>query len=230
MPSRAVAEMKRKEREKGERRARQAADASAKELGYASHEDMISKLKARKNAPAPRAAASTAPAARASAEPAPREARSTDRRMQRVEEQRRAANRARASAERKQREMQRSMDAKEAEHALRLAAVRAGIKDPEYALHVLQKKLERTPAKELESFDEDAFFSTELRKSHPYLYAEVLEPAHTSPNPKAGHTPKSPTPPAPASNGKDARTLSSTEFNTLLRSKGLTPPSMGSIS
>jgi hypothetical protein len=119
----------------------------------------------------------------------------------------------------------------QAEHELRLAAVRGGVKDVDYALTILKRKLQRLPASELATFDEDQFFKTELRKTSPYLYEEVIEPATTSPSePSSTPSPKPTT--APASNGKpvDARTVSRQEYAEMLRKRGIQDPSLGAPS
>jgi len=226
-----MAEIKRKEREKGKRAALQAADNAAKELGYSSHEDMITKLKAKRTPQAPvNRPVAAAPAAETDDAPTQTSRRTTkqDREIARLQEQRRSANRARAAAERKLREQQRAAEARDAEHELRVAAARHGVKDVDYALVLLQRKLKGMPEKDLAAFDEDVFFSTELRKTNPYVYGEEVQPATTSPEGTSKVTPKTPTTPTPP-NGqqKDARAMSKSEYEQTLRQRGFTPPHLG---
>lgn len=229
MPTAAMSEIKRKERERGERKARQAADAQAKELGYASHEDMLAKLKAAKARPAAKpAAAAPASAETEQAPPATRRQQSkAERDLARMEERRRSANRARASAERRVRELERQRDADSAEHELRLSAVKHGVHDVDYALTLLKRKLSGLKPEELRTFDEDTFFSVELRKSNPYLYGEEVRPATTSPSSSSSTKPTTTNPPAADTKTEDARTVSQDKYNEMLRKRGLTPPQHG---
>jgi hypothetical protein len=247
MPTGRMAQLKREEREKGKRAALAALDADAKALGYASHEDMMQKLKASKGRPpATRTAPVSAPAdddedQTPAAPPAPsgkgRQTRA-ERELARAQEQRRAANRARAAAEKRARALERQREADRAEHELRLVAVGAGVKDTDYALTILQRKLQNMSQAELEKFDEEKFFSADLRKSHPYLYETQQQPVTTSPmsDTKPVTTTPSATPPSkpaantPAGDKKDARTMSKQEYDALLRARGLTPPQLGSPS
>lgn len=241
VPTGRMASIKREEREKGRRAALTALDSEAKSLGYASHEDMMQKLKANRGRPsAP--AVRTAPTAPAESDddqtpaPAPSKGRQTraERELARAQEQRRAANRARSAAEKRARVLQRQREADQAEHALRLVAVGQGVKDTDYALTILQRKLSGMSQADLDKFDEEKFFSTDLRKTHPYLYGESTQPVTTSPtsDPRAPTSsptpPKAPAPPAPAGDKKDARTMSRKEYEDALRARGLTPPQLGS--
>lgn len=228
MPTASIAKIKREEREKGKRLAAQAADTSARELGYASHEDMLNKLKAKRNAPAA-ARPAAPPVATATDTVTPKATAKTQRQLQLAEERRRSANRARAASDRKAREAERRLEEREAEHELRVAAVRCGVHDVDYALTLLKRKLNKLSPKELSEFDEDKFFKTELKKTAPYLYAEVIEPATTSPS-ETG--PSSPSPKTPSKDGKpiDARTVSKQDYEAMLRARGLTPPNLGAPS
>lgn len=235
IPTSQMAKLKRDERDKGKRAAAQAADAQARELGYASHADMIDKLKAKKNRP-PASARPTQTSANDDGDgdepptpPAAGARRQTrvERELERAREQRKAANRARTAAEKKARQLERQREADRAEHELRLAAVGAGVQDVDYALALCQRQLSGMSDEELAKFDEVKFFKEELRRLKPYLYETVEQPVTTSPPPS---DPKPPTPPgrppAPPPD-KDIRTVSRQEYKARLAKLGITDPSVG---
>lgn len=125
--------------------------------------------------------------------------------------------------ERKRREMQRTIDAKEAEMSIREAAVRAGIQDVDYAVTLVERNLQSKPDEELEKFNEFEFFKG-LKDSHPYLFGETRKAANTGNSPSAQGNP----PPAGAAakaeaeaGQMDATKLSKSEFLAYLRKKGL---------
>jgi hypothetical protein len=119
-------------------------------------------------------------------------------------------------------EIQRQLDAKEAEMELREAAVIAGIKDPDYAIRLLTRSLESKSEEELAKFDHGKYFA-DLRTSHPYLFGEVVKPATTGTGAGAPAAPKpGEAAAAAAQNGKiDATKLSSEEYRALLAKRGL---------
>ena len=126
------------------------------------------------------------------------------------------------------RKLQRQLDANEAESQLRLAAARAGVQDVDYALHLVRRNMSGKAAAELEKFDENAYFSSELRKSHPYLYGVDVQPAHTghSAGPAQKTLPeKAPIDMAPV----DARKLSPQEYEQHLKKRGLARPMFGVV-
>lgn len=243
IPSAKMASIKREAKEKGRREALASLDATARELGYASHEDMVQKLRANKGRRPAAPTARTAPPPESddntddSTPPAPvasrrRETR-TERELTRAQEQRRAANRARAAAEKRAKQLERQREADSAENELKLAAVGAGVKDVDYALVILRRKLQGKTEDELAKFDEDKFFKDELRRTHPYLYTVQEEPVTTSPpadpaNP-GKQAPAATPPKAPASGDKkDGRTMSKAEYNETLSKRGFVNPSVGS--
>jgi hypothetical protein len=238
MPAHRMVELKRQEREKGKRAALAALDAEAKGLGYASHAAMVAALKAKRSRVKPSASRTSAPEPETENEetdtstPTAPRGRTTreQRELLRAQEQRRAANRARAAAERKARQLEKQREADRAEHELRIVAVSVGVKDIDYALTILKRQLAGMSQAELAKFDERKFFSDTLRKSHPYLYGEAVQPVTTSPSSESKEAP--PTPPnkptPPTAPPKDVRQMSRQEYDAYLRSKGLTPPHLGS--
>lgn len=237
-----MASIKREAKEKGRREALAALDATAKELGYASHEDMVQKLRANKGRRPAAPAARTAPpetdeddtdTTPPTTAPSRRRETNIERKLARAEEQRRAAHRARAAAEKRAKQLERQREADAAENELRLAAVAAGVQDVDYALTILRRELQDKSADELAKFDEKKYFSETLRKRKPYLYEVQEQPANTSPpvdpsKPNTQAPPATPPKATPAPGEKDARTMSKADFDQRLRKLGYTPPHLGS--
>ena len=160
---------------------------------------------------------------------------------QRLLDERRRLNRTRAQEEKRRKAVERERDGLRAEYDLRLAAVTAGVKDVDYAVHLLRQRLKGKTKEELEKFDEGAFFSTELRKSHPYLYDAKDVPADTGANPAelAGKGGDGAPPPPKAGAGageappnqqakpKSAQDMSDKEYKELLKKHGLSNPAAG---
>lgn len=250
IPTSAMGDIKRKERDRGRTEARSEYDTAAKEMGYESHEDMMTALRAQKVAGTRTPAQTPAPAADASdfdADPVDaspktdKDARSRvvsrlEREKGQLLEDRKKLNRARAHEERQRKALQGKLDAQEAEHELRFAAVRAGVDDVDYAVVLLRRQLIGKTEEELAQFDEGAFFNQELKKSHPYLYKSGTREANSSPAPDgvAGKDDGAPTPAAPTAQPDgaqdsqvDARKLSNDAYAQLLRKRGLTHPAVG---
>lgn len=122
-------------------------------------------------------------------------------------------------------ELQRALDAKDAEMVLRETAVMTGIKDVDYAIRLLTRALESKSEKELAEFNEAKFFES-LRSSHPYLFGEVVKPATTGTGGNGA-----PTPPKPgeastqtAQSGQaDARSMSREDFLKHIAKRGINP-------
>jgi hypothetical protein len=127
------------------------------------------------------------------------------------------------------RRLQRQLDANEAEGQLRLAAVRAGVQDVDYALHCVKREMTGKSAVDLEKFDENLYFATTLRKSHPYLYAVEVQPATTGNG--GAPAPKTPLEKPPTDTGApvDARKLSAAEYEAHLKKRGLSRPLFGVV-
>jgi hypothetical protein len=127
-------------------------------------------------------------------------------------------------ASRDKRRLQEMLDAKEAEFRLKQIALQTGIRDVDYAVHLLTGAIETKSEEDLKSFNETEYFKT-LRSSHPYLFGEVAVPATTG---TAGGA-SAPAAPAPgtaaqqiAKNGTfDARTASADEFKKRLAQLGI---------
>lgn len=80
--------------------------------------------------------------------------------------------------ERKRRDLQKQLDAKDAEMQVRESAVAHGVVDVDYAIRLLTRELQGKSEEELKSFDEAAYFG-KLRTDKPYLFGERVTPATT---------------------------------------------------
>lgn len=216
-----MARIKRQERDRGRKAAEAAMEAKAKELGFDSMEDMMAAAKTSTKIKRRTANAGTPPTPE---EPA-----------RRVDsDELRRVNRARAREEAKRKAAEQRVQALEAEVELRTAAAKAGVKDVEYAIELLRRDVRKKTEEELQSYDENAFF-TGLRKTHPYLFGVESAPAHSDPTP-AGAAPTGdgapPKPeggdtPAPAPTPVDARKMSREEYDALLKKHKIRNPSLG---
>jgi hypothetical protein len=148
--------------------------------------------------------------------------RARDRQQRQAEEARIATQRAQRRAQEeasRRRELQRQLDEKDAEMVLRQTAVSVGVKDVDYAIHLLRSSMKGKSESELAQFDEGKFFEA-LRNDRPYLFGEVVKPANTGTGGSA--PPPAPKPAPGGGNGKpDVKNMKPQEFNDYLRSKGL---------
>jgi hypothetical protein len=80
--------------------------------------------------------------------------------------------------ERARRELQRQLDAKEAEMGLREEMYQFGVTDVDYGLRLLTRELAGKSEEEIGAFDRKAFFET-VRKERPYLFGERVTQATT---------------------------------------------------
>lgn len=123
----------------------------------------------------------------------------------------------------RRRELQRELDAREAEMGLRQSAALAGVRDIDYAITLLERHISGKDEAALAEFDERSFFN-QLRTSNPYLFGETVVAATTGN--AAAAAPKAPTPNAVTqqsvqSQAVDARKMNREEYAALLRSRGL---------
>lgn len=100
------------------------------------------------------------------------------RRLEQSEKARKESVRKWRAAEKRRRDAQRQLAAKEAEMELREVAIQSGIRDVDYSIRLLTRHLHGKSEAELAEFDEKAFFSG-LREERPYLFGESVLPANT---------------------------------------------------
>jgi hypothetical protein len=144
------------------------------------------------------------------------------RELEKEKRQREAERRQRLQEERKRKEVERKLEAAEAEQALREQAIFAGVKDVNYAVHLLRRSIEGKTADELKGFDEGKFFDG-LREEQPYLFGEVVRPVTTGTGSKAPQAPS----PGKVTQGTaageqvDAKKMNDAEFKAHMVKRGL---------
>lgn len=184
MPTQAVAKIRAEGREQGKRQAMKELDAEAVELGYSSYAEMkaaAAQARIKTITPKP-AAANPEPAPQQQADSQQLETPMTKKGRAELEaalEKTRESNRRAAAEERRRKAAERRVADLEVESELKIAAIRAGVIDPEYAVHYARTALKSKTPEELRNFDENSFF-VELRKTKPYLFGSVEMPATTS--------------------------------------------------
>lgn len=242
LPQHAIGKLKEEQRQRGKREAMSELDAKFKAAGFSSIDDAIAAMAAVKaNAAKPAPASKPAPV-KADLAPMVEESETfadvdvqsaaqphgqgnATQQMQRLQREREKLAKQFAAEQAQRRKLQRQLEAKEAEFALRETAVSNGVKDVDYALRLIQRELEGKDEKALATFDETKFFGG-LRQTHPYLFGELVVPATTGTGvgaapsaPKAGNVQAA----QGASGRMDARSMSSEEFQKLMRARGFAP-------
>lgn len=246
IPSNAMSKIKKDERERGKKLALDEANAKARQLGFKDAADLESHALRAKNGArlAARPAARTReaappeeeeqeegaskPQARAGQQnPHPRLTSRYEKQIAKLTEERKRLNRQVSHEEKKRKAIERELQAKDAESALRMEAIRNGVKDVDYAIELLRRSMSGKTAEELRQFDEGKFFREELRGTHPYLYGVDVVPADTS-NAAAGGSPtaqrREGASGTPQNGAIDARSMSREDYNKLLRERGLLDP------
>lgn len=229
LPQATMAKLKEEQRQRGKREAMTELEAKFKAAGFGSIDDAIAAMAAAKNAPAK--AAPKAPVKEAVTETAdveesqatqPQGASDSTKQLQRLQRERERLAKQFAQEQAQRRKLQRTLEAKEAEFAIRESAVAKGAKDVDYVVRLIQRELEGKDEKALAAFDEGKFYDS-LRQSRPYLFGETVVPATTGTGvgaapsaPKAGNVQA-----AQGAAGKtDARSMSQDEFQKLMRARG----------
>jgi len=131
--------------------------------------------------------------------------------------------------EKLRRDVQRQLDAKEAEMALREEMYRLGVTDVDYGLQLLTRELRGKSEEEIAAFDRKVFFDG-VRKDRPYLFGERVQPATTGTN---GAKPDGSDPKAPPAGVQavaaaqaaqfDAKSATPIQVQDRLRALGLNP-------
>lgn len=237
------ARIKNESREAGKKATLAELDQRARELGFANHAEMVEfAAKAKRGQAEPPAASSQRPGQ-------PREgarkvvtANRYEKERQGWENERARLNRLAAHSDKKRRALQRQYDALQAEVTLREQAIRAGVEDVDYALHLLKKEYSGKSADELKSFDEKAFFDG-LRERAPQLFvierrlattgtgsageAETRTQGTQQPGPKPPANPPAAKPNGNGTGAVDARKISREEYNKRLEELGYKNPALG---
>lgn len=207
-----------------ERRVKAQLDTTAKELGYASHDDMIKNLRSSRtagktNQPTPKAnntrnAAPTAEAATLTTSNARSElSRLERRRLEKLQKEREVDRRLRIQSERKARAYQNEIEMVRVRAELERAAMKAGVQDVDYAVTLLERAIngKDSTALDREGFNEENFFAG-LRASHPMLFGEQVRPLTTG-------TGGTPTPAAPTPTSVAGAAATATQFDGMKASR-----------
>lgn len=155
----------------------------------------------------------------------PKAAQAWERERQKILAERDASSKKAQGYEKKFRAERKRAEDRETEYALREAAITQGIKDPSYAVRLLEKHVEGKTEEDLKNFDEEKFFAG-LREPHPYLFGETVRPANTAPDTTRPGTPAAPTvvsgPNGPVFDARDKK-VSKQEIEARLRKMGIVP-------
>lgn len=221
IPQSAFAKLKEEQRQRGKREAMSELEAKFKAAGFGSLDDALAALAETRKAPtAPAKAQSQRQTQVETTQP---ERGGDDRQLSRIQKERERLAKMHAQEQARARKLQRQLEAKEAEMALREAAVSHGVKDVDYALRLLQRELDGKTEAELAGFDEAAFFGQKLRSSHPYLFGELVVPATTGTGATGPAAPKAASvQAATGSAGQfDAKKATAEDYQRELRRRGL---------
>lgn len=217
VPTSAFAKIKRESEDRGRKAASAEFEAKLKEHGFNDFDSFVNAMTAMHKG-------QTKPAEeKPAAKPAAQQQKTSDEAFKMARELERARKEA-EKASREKRRLQDMLDAKEAEFRLKQIALQTGIRDIDYAVHLLTGAIETKNEEELKSFNETEYFKN-LRSSHPYLFGEVAVPATTG-TAGGSSAPAAPTPGTAAQtiakNGTfDARTASADEFKKRLAQLGI---------
>jgi len=222
---RVSARLRQEERQKGRRAAMAELEMEAKKAGFVSHAEMQAfAFEQRRGKPA------TPPAP--APEQIPAQAQGLSPETVKAEARRRRMAKRLLHETRARREAERRITAREAEMELREVAIRAGVRDVDYAIAILRRHLSSQTKAQLAAFDETKWFE-ELRGTRAYLFGEREQPASTSPAASAAGAPPAPPAAGPvktddANAGQiDAKKMSRAEYIEHLRKKGLNVPDAG---
>lgn len=233
------AKIKEEAKEKGRRQALAELDAMAADLGYASLADALKrigeidkKLAAPldpKPQPVPQETTMPKPTATPAKTNDPRATDKAARESARLAAERDQIRKDYKASKRKERELQRRLDASEAQRDLMVDMTKRGVTDLDYMMRLATRELAGKSEEEMAKFDWDGFYERH-RKERPFLFGEKVIPATTGTN---GTKPDGSQPAAPsaakpivdAAQGAqfDAKTATKEAFNERLRALGLNP-------
>ncbi len=247
IPTAAMKQLKAEERERGRAQALAQQEEEAIAAGFSSHAEMLEFARNQRANPAP-AAVEQPPATDVPvADPAGgdqqvsvmehpevkalvSELRQTN---EKLLEEKRKLNRARAREEKRNRQLTRQLQDLEATSELKMAAQQAGVQDVDYAVECFRRSIKGMSEDDLKTVDEKTFFGQTLRQTHPHLYGTEERPVNTgAPNAATKSKPAGANSAKPEgdANGKvDAMKLSPAEYQRRLRERGLQDPSSGGM-
>lgn len=221
IPNSAMKRIKEEQREKGRRQAMDEFNKLAQENGFASPSDMFSFVKQLKET----STKTPEKTEEKSVQAAPVDHQYQEH-LRRLEQEKDELLRKTRLQERKARQLERDRDAIQVQMTLRESAMQAGIKDPGYAVNLLQEHIDGKTEAELKDFDSSKFFSS-LRTEKPYLFGEYVRPATTGVGMEGGQPGALRPNQVTSVNGSsvpDMRKANQQEFASRLRQLGLRMP------
>lgn len=238
IPTNAMKQIKQEERDRGRAETLAELDAQAVSYGFANHAEMVAFAQSKKSDPEQPATTTDQPAADP-ADPAQMSEKETQalialrQEKDKLLEEKRKLNRARAREEKRNRQLSRDLQNMEATMELKLAAKDAGVEDVDYAVEVFRRAIKGMSDDELKTVDESKFFRESLRQSHPHLFKAEERPVNTGTPNTSTAKPGAATADRSSNNEEsgsvDARKLPADEFQKLLRKRGLSNPSTGGM-
>jgi hypothetical protein len=238
LPSAALKTIKDEARAKGRREALDELDEVARAAGFESHADALKKLGEINKRPATQPAPTKpAPTQETTTMPKkdqqPQNGKAADpkaaREAQRLADERTKIRKDWKASERRNRELKRQLDAKEAEKDLIIEMTQVGLQDLDYGMRLLTRELAGKSEEEISKYDRKAFFE-KLRADKPYLFAEKVVPATTGTNGTKQDGSKPVAPPAgqqvvqsAESKQIDATKMTKEQYQARLKELGLDP-------
>jgi cell division protein FtsB len=219
IPSAKMAEIKKREREKG---ARLAVAEFAKTLGFESPDKLGEALKARAQQPQKGASGDT-----------DKQIAKLNARITELETQNKALAGEKATWERTARRHKQSLKDKDVEMEIRAAALKQGVTDPDFAVELVRRHAGKLDPAAQKDFDVEKFFG-DMKETRPHLFAVTEVPATTGPGGKKDREAGGAPPPAPKKQEQqqvddampDARKMKPDEYNAQLAKHGLKNPAL----
>lgn len=236
MPSKALAALKREERQRGQAQL-------ARDLGFESIEAMREATAAARSGAAPQQNSAAPKTGSDAPSNEPDLSRSERQQLKALQEQNARLKRENVRLTKLVTEARRERDEVKAESELRSSAIGAGVRDVDYALHLFKRHISGLTEEQLEALDEGAFFAG-LKSKYGYIFSgnesgQTDKPlAHTTPTsqPKQPQQPqREEAPRANANSGGaskpfDARSATPQELAAHYARLGLQAPGTGSYS
>ncbi len=248
MTPQAFAEYRKQERDKGAKAVRDQLDRDARQRGFKDHADLMAHAERSRQPQQPR---NPQPQPQRNAMPQQpqnnnrrddrnnrrnknRGGSQIDTRLSHLESEKLRLTKQFNGSERKRKSLQREIDALKAEQVLREAAIRVGIVDVDYAVHLLKKDNAGKTADQLQGFDEVKYFQG-LRDRYPQIFNVEERPANSGNNatpaapPPAQSQGATPPPAAPPTKkgddppAVDARKMTPAAVDARLRELGVNP-------
>lgn len=225
LPSSAFKRLKEEAQAKGMKKAMSELDAKAKAAGFSSFDDLFAAATKPSQAKPQQRQSVERVEKEVSVTPPPKKTgnATTDRERERLYREKLKLQSKLDREAMRRREALREKEALEARMALERTASRMGIRDLDYAIHLLEREISGKDEQALMDFDDRAFFEG-LRGQHPYLWGETVVPATTgnaTTAAPAAPRPNTVTQQTSAAQQVDVKKMNRQEYEAHLRSRGL---------